>query len=141
MARTRIFKGGGRRHQEQGLGAAKRRQKWVAPFNVYFGSRRCRRMYGVPPTQVDSCYFVCPNSAPPPKSLFVVATFTNTLSSGEFPFPTPSEDSGGTASHQTLLPIQGWACKALARDFLVLVYTDLGKEKSVLFPSGLLGRN
>lgn len=40
VARTRIFKGGGRRHQEQGLGAAKRRQKWVAPFNVYFGSRR-----------------------------------------------------------------------------------------------------
>lgn len=83
----------------------------MAWLNVYFSTRHCHLTYGIPSIKMDSCYFVCPNSAPPPlKSLFLVIPFRNTLSSGESPLFMSPEDSGGTANHETFLPSQGWAC-------------------------------
>lgn len=83
----------------------------MAQFNVYFSTRPCPLAYGIPSIEMDSSYFVGPTSASfppaPPKSLFLVTAFTNTLSSGEFSLSTLPEDSGGTVHHKTLLPSLG----------------------------------
>lgn len=105
----------------------------MVQFNV--STRHCPLIYSILLIEMDSCCFVCPDSAPspspPPKSLFLVTVFTKYPLLKEISSLHPTRMFWWDCPSQKCLPppwgklaIQIWPI----RDFLGLVFADQGKR-------------
>lgn len=116
----------------------------MVQFNI--STKHCPLIYSILLIEMDSCYFVCPDSAPspspPPKSLFLVTVFTkypllkgisSLHSTRMFWWDCPS---------QNLYPLPGVGLQLRSgQSETSLDLSILIREREVLFPCGLLSRN